>query len=102
MFSDYEPPESLKEAISQAAIVAADLNPEERAITMSLSCEVYVPGHVWKDVSREISGLYGLRTLTILPTYSPELLQCVEPQELRDLFISINSMDVIIESFLIQ
>ena len=93
MFSDYEPPESLKEAISQAAIVAADLNPEERAITMSLSCEVYVPGHVWKDVSREISGLYGLRTLTILPTYSPELLQCVEPQELRDLFISINSMN---------
>ena len=93
MFSDYEPPESLHEAISQAAILAADLSMEERVISLSLECPVYLPGRVWEDVSREISSIYGLRKLEILPTYSPELLQCIEPEELRDLFISFNSMN---------
>ena len=54
MFSDYEPPESLKNAISQAAIVAADLGPVARRITMTIRCEHYIPQRMLDVASADI------------------------------------------------
>ena len=92
MFSDYEPPESLMEAISQAAIVAADIDPEERAVSITAECPVYIPGRYWEEISRVISELYGLRRLTVYPEYDASLLHYVDPAELRSMFVAVDSM----------
>ena len=39
MFPEYQPPEALYSALSQAAIVAADLDPESRAVTVLVESE---------------------------------------------------------------
>ena len=36
MFPDYEPPEALRAALSQAAIAAADLDPENRRVAVAV------------------------------------------------------------------
>ena len=36
MFPDYVPPEELMMALSQAAIVAADIDPENRAVSVAV------------------------------------------------------------------
>ena len=41
MFPDYVPPEELQEALSQAAIVAADIDPENRLVQAVLHSEKY-------------------------------------------------------------
>ena len=40
MFPDYEPPEALQEALSQAAIVAADINPNTRSVDIAVYSEI--------------------------------------------------------------
>ena len=45
MFSDYEPPEPLYGMLSQAAITAADIDPELRLVTVAvMGCVVNGPG----------------------------------------------------------
>ena len=43
MFPDYEPPEELYAALSQAAIAAADIDPETRSVHVALHSERYIP-----------------------------------------------------------
>ena len=43
MFPDYEPPEALEAALSQAAIVAADIDPERRGVAVAVHSENYIP-----------------------------------------------------------
>ena len=43
MFPDYEPPEELTEALSQAAIVAADIDPDAKRVEVALHSENYIP-----------------------------------------------------------
>ena len=92
MFSDYEPPESLKNAISQAAIVAADLNPAERRIRMEIRCEEYIPCKVLDAVAADICDLYGLRDLQLYATYPATQLQQISEEDLLELFVAENSM----------
>ena len=92
MFPEYEPPEELKEALSQAAIVTADIDPEDRSVTVLLRSEEYIPGRLLDGAARELEKLYGLRRLSLVAVHPESQLQRIEPQELMNLFVSRNSM----------
>ncbi len=92
MFPDYEPPEELVTALSQAAIVAADIDPENRGVTVAIHSEQYIPQRLLDRMGKDICGLYGLRYLNLTATHPETELQKVEPGELMNLFVSRNSM----------
>ena len=43
MFSDMEPPEELKEVLSQAVVFAADIDPEYGSVSVRIRTEKYIP-----------------------------------------------------------
>ena len=92
MFSDYAPPEELKEALSQAAIVAADINPEERSVHVAAHSPNYVPARLVDALVRDARILYGLSRLEITLTHPETELHKIEPMELMLLFEKINEM----------
>ena len=92
MFPDYEPPEALIGALSQAAIVAADIDPATREVTTALFMEQYVPKRLLDQVSKELTQMYGLSKIELVATYPETELPKIEPEELRDLFVAQNSM----------
>ncbi len=92
MFPDYAPPEALEKALSQAVIVAADINPGTRSVSIAIHSEIYMPVRLLEQVQREIAVSYGLDKLEIAATYPAEQLTRIEPEEIRDLFIAQNSM----------
>ena len=92
MFPDYVPPEELTTALSQAAIVAADIDPETRSVSVAIHSETYIPQRMLDKAGREIASLYGLRQLSLTATHPANQLHCIEPEELMMLFVSRNSM----------
>ncbi len=92
MFSDYQPPEEVHSLLSQAAVVAADIYPEKRSITLAVECDQYIPLQAMDSIKKDIASLYGLRSVEISPVYPPEQLVQVESEELRQLFVEQNSM----------
>ena len=92
MFPDYVPPEDLAMALSQAAIVAADIDPESRAVSVAVHSENYIPQRLLDQAAREISSLYGLKRLELTATHPETELHKIEPEELMMLFVSRNSM----------
>ena len=93
MFPDYEPPEALKSALSQAAIAAADIDPERRAVEVALEMEHYVPRRLMQQASKDICALYGLQILSLRPVYPGTELHNIESEELMALFVEHNSMN---------
>ncbi len=92
MFPDYEPPEELYAALSQAAIAAADIDPASRSVTAAIHSERYIPGRLLNQAVKEIASLYGLRELNITATHPATELHKIEPEELMQLFVNLNSM----------
>ena len=92
MFPDYEPPEELYTALSQAAIVAADIFPETGTVEVAVHSEAYIPQRLLDQASKEISTLYGLRKLNLSATHPETELHKIETDELKALFVSRNSM----------
>ena len=93
MFPDYEPPEALRCALSQAAIVAADLDPALGSIQVAAHAQQYIPKRLLDQSADEISRLYGLRKLSLVVTHPEDQLHCIEDEELRDMFVELNSMN---------
>ena len=92
MFSCYEPPEELTMALSQAAVVAADILPESGSIHVAVHSPEYIPQSVWDRTANDIAELYGLRELTVSATYPASQLRRMEPGELMQLFVAQDSM----------
>ena len=92
MFPDYEPPEELLPALSQAAIVAADIDPASRRVHVAVHSEQYIPRRLLEQAEREIGQLYGLSRMEVTATHPASELTKLEPEELRDLFVTRNSM----------
>ena len=92
MFPDYEPPEALDEAFNQAAIVAADIDPESWEVSVAIHSETYIPKRLLDQAAREIGKQYGLRHLEIKATHPQSELHKIEPMELMFLFVDQNSM----------
>ena len=93
MFPDYEPPEVLQSALSQAAIVAADIDPERGGVHIAAHADCYIPKRLLDQASDEISRLYGLRSFELTVTHPENQLHLIEDEELRDLFVGLNSMN---------
>ena len=92
MFPDYEPPEQLRAALDQAAIVVADIEPEVGRVGVAVHSENYIPQRLLNQAAKDISALYGLRLLEITATHPESELHKIEPEELMQLFVSRNSM----------
>ncbi len=92
MFSDYLPPEALKSALSQAAIVAADVNPANRSISVSLYGLQYISEKQLAQIKEDICGIYGLNRVDITVRFPVNQLHKLEADELMELFVRQNSM----------
>ena len=92
MFPDYQPPEPLNGMLSQAAITAADIDPENRMVTVTVTSDIYIPQKLLSKAAGDIAGVYGLRRLQIEPVYPASELQAVEPDDWMQLFMTENSM----------
>ena len=93
MFPDYVPPEPLLSVFSQAAIVAADIDPARRAVEVAVQSETYIPKRNLDQASRDICEMYGLKELQITAVHPATELQSIEPEELMGLFVERNSMN---------
>ena len=93
MFPDYEPPEALKDALSQAAIVAADIDPQLNSVHIAVYAEKYIPKRMLDQVASDIARMYGLKSLRLTLTHPENQLHNIEDEELRDLFVEENSMN---------
>ncbi len=93
MFPDFEPPEVLKQALSQAAVAAADIDAAKRRVSVALECESYVPKRSLDDIARQLQSIYGLNSFSLTAVFPADQLSCIAPQELMDLFVEQNSMN---------
>ncbi len=92
MFSQYQPPESLGSVLSQAALVAADIDPVTRRVTVAIHSPNYIPKRILDQASEGICAAYGLRELNITATHPADQLCAIEPEELMAMFVDANSM----------
>ena len=92
MFPDYEPPEEIRNALSQAALVAVDIRAENRSVEVAAHTDTYVPRRLTRQAEKDILSLYGLRNLEITLTHPATELSKIEPEELRDLFVDLDPM----------
>ena len=93
MFPDYAPPELLLSSLSQAAIVAADIYPEERKVSVKLRCPRYISQRMLDIVSSDICDIYGLNALSVNAVFPNDQLQMIDFDEVMDLFVHENSMN---------
>ena len=92
MFPDYVPPEPLDSMLSQAAIVAADLDPATRRIDIVIHSDTYIPQRLLDLVAREIGDRYDLARWSLSATHPESELNMLEREELMALFVDQNSM----------
>ena len=92
MFPDYEASDELYQALSQASIEAADIDPENRDVHAAIHSECYIPRRLLDQAVKEIRELYGLRHLELTVTHPSTELHKIEPVELMFLFVDQNSM----------
>ena len=93
MFSLYEPPEELHSLLSQAAVVAADIHPEKLRVDVCVHSEVYIPLETLHRIAMQIRDTYQLRHVEIVATHPADQLSQIHPDELRELFVTQNSMN---------
>ena len=92
MFPDYEPPEELAQALSQAAIVAADIDPQSGTVEVAFHAPIYISDSLLEKAKKDIEGCYGLRKLVFAATYPADQLHSMAHEDLMELFVNENSM----------
>jgi len=93
MFSDYAPPEDLQRALSQAAVVAADVDPTTRTVSVAVHSADYIPTIVLQQAQRDIAERYCLSNMEITATHPADQLQKIQNEELMELFVAEDSMN---------
>ena len=92
MFARYQPSEALQGAFSQAAVAAADIDPEAGTVQVCIHADSYIPQRFLDEAAGEIARLYGLRRLELTATHPEGELSKVQPEELMAMFVAQNSM----------
>ena len=87
MFPDYAPPEPLKGMLSQAAVSAADIDPEERTVTLHIHSDTYIPKRLLDEACNEVCGIYVLRKVMVSAQFPAAQLTAIEPAELMGMFV---------------
>ena len=90
MFPDYQPPEPLYGYLSQAALTAADIDPDNRSVTVAVTAQTYIPQKLLAKACGDICAAYGLRHLHIEPSYPASQLHNVDTEDLMLLFVAEN------------
>ena len=80
MFPDYEPPEAVRDALTQAVIVAADIDPHTCRVRAAIHSETYIPLRALEEVSREIGRMYGLNAMELVATHPASQLSAMDPE----------------------
>ena len=93
MFPDFAPPEELHAALSQAAIVAADIDPERGSVAVAIHADSYIPQRLLDAVADQIRDLYGLRQMQLCASHPESELNKIEVPELLAMFVRENSMN---------
>ena len=92
MFPDYDPPDELYEAFLAGEVVAADIDPQTRSVSVAVHSDIYMPIRLLEQAQKGIVSVYGLEKVEISATYPEDQLTKIEPDEVRHLFISRDSM----------
>ena len=92
MFPDYAPPEGWESILSQAAVVAADVDPMQRSVEVVIHSQTYIPRRILDTMAMDLQKAYGLRNMQISATHPADQLQLLEQEELMQLFVEQNSM----------
>ena len=92
MFAQYKPSDTLTGVFDQAVIVAADVDPAHQSVCVGIFNEEYIPKRQLLQAEEEICHIYGMESTQILATYPADQISRIEPEELMDMFVSIDSM----------
>ncbi len=92
MFPDFQPPEALQAVLSQAAIAAADINPERRSVSVAIHSDTYISLAELDAIAAQLRDTYGLHCLELTATHPESQLKMVTADELMTLFVQHNSM----------
>ena len=92
MFAQYQPPESLQSAFSQAAVVDASIDTVNRQITMQIQSDKYIPQRYLDQASSDICSLYSLQKLEIVAIHPEDQLSAITSEDLMAYFVEVNSM----------
>ena len=92
MFPDFAPPEALLPVLSQAAIVAGEIDPVKRGVSLVLHTEKYIPQWELDGVAQAVAGLYGLESLHLQAVHPASQLTKIHPRELMELFVREDSL----------
>ncbi len=92
MFPDYQPPEALQDALSQAAITAANISANDRNVSVAVLASQYISKQQWDDIADALKRIYFLRSFEVVCTYPAEQMRNVDPAELMNLFVSQNAL----------
>ena len=92
MFPDFAPPEALLPVLSQAAIVAGEIDPVKRGVSLVLHTENYIPQWELDGVAQAVAGLYGLDSLHLQAVHPASQLTKIHPRELMELFVREDSL----------
>ena len=92
VFTFYEPSEELESVLSQASVKAVDVDPARAEVTAALYMNQYVPKRLLDQAAKEIAETCGLSHVEFVGTFPDSEIFKIEPDEIRDLFVSQNSM----------
>ncbi|MBQ5711613.1 MAG: hypothetical protein IIV61_03275, partial [Oscillospiraceae bacterium] len=77
----------LPDELGGAVVTAAQIDTTARSIQVELYAERYIPERVTRSAVQMIRGEYPLREVSVFCRHPADQLRCMEPEELRDLFV---------------
>ena len=92
MFALYQPQELLGQLLLETELVSADIDQSTRRITANVHSCHYIPQRLLVQAENEISQIYRLNKMEIVPTFPAEEISKIEPEELTGLFVTNNPM----------
>ena len=92
MFRGYEPEEPLRQILSTLQITGAELDQSQRTIDLTLFSPVYIPYRYLDEAISETAQVYAVRRLGFKISFPASQLRSIEPEELKWMFVSENSM----------
>jgi len=93
MFSAYEPPEDIQEALSCAQVVAADVDPALGMITVHMHTPYYISAKRINEIAKTIQAVYGLRGMQLTASHPADQLRQIETAELVNVFTEANPIN---------
>ena len=92
MFPGYQPNEDSPGVFSEILVSSAEIDPEYRLVYVKAFSPNYLTVKERERYEREIESFYDLRRVDLELNFPAHLLSSIHPDELRDLFVSENSM----------